>query len=121
VENTDWLVPKVSLFFLCRDIIDHNLNTISGNVELKGKDVIIQESTNSGFLEDDHVPQVVSNQTPKKRFQSVFCFCITPKRIAMTMCIRFLEMLIFFHVEHIGNANVKQQLHHQGSLQGLLL
>ncbi|KAM0882676.1 hypothetical protein ACQ4PT_032179 [Festuca glaucescens] len=50
-----------------RDIVDDHLNPTSGNVELKGKDVIIEESTNSGILGDDHVPPVVSNQTPKKR------------------------------------------------------
>ncbi|KAM0840819.1 hypothetical protein ACQ4PT_059396 [Festuca glaucescens] len=50
-----------------RDIIDDHLNPTRGNVQLKGKDVIIEESTNSGILVDAHVPPVVSNETPKKR------------------------------------------------------
>ncbi|KAM0856499.1 hypothetical protein ACQ4PT_049106 [Festuca glaucescens] len=50
-----------------RDIIDDHLNQTSGNVQLKGKDVIIEESTNSEILVDAHVPPVVSNETPKKR------------------------------------------------------
>ncbi|KAM0915177.1 hypothetical protein ACQ4PT_011068 [Festuca glaucescens] len=50
-----------------REIIDDHLNATSGNVELNGKDVIIEESTTSGNLVDAHVPPVVSNETPKKR------------------------------------------------------
>ncbi|KAM0900724.1 hypothetical protein ACQ4PT_020428 [Festuca glaucescens] len=53
-----------------RDIIDDHLNPTSGNVQLKGKDVIIEESTNSGILVDAHVPPVVSSETPKKSDKS---------------------------------------------------
>ncbi|KAM0886805.1 hypothetical protein ACQ4PT_029463 [Festuca glaucescens] len=49
-----------------REIIDDHLNATSVNVDLKGKDVIIDESTTSGNLVDAHVPPVVSNETPKK-------------------------------------------------------
>ncbi|KAM0821771.1 hypothetical protein ACQ4PT_071963 [Festuca glaucescens] len=50
-----------------REIIDDHLNATSDDVALKGKDIIIEETTTSGNVVDAHVSPVVSNETPKKR------------------------------------------------------
>ncbi|KAM0874329.1 hypothetical protein ACQ4PT_037490 [Festuca glaucescens] len=50
-----------------REIIDDHLNATSDDAALKGKDIIIEETTTSGNVVDAHVSPVVSNETPKKR------------------------------------------------------